>query len=240
MVELSSHKNELLSSLPSGETKLIAPHLVDVEIADGHILFNPGDIIREAYFPSTAVLSVMNVTRDGQTVEVAAVGNDGMVGLRLFYDDDEAIARVMCQVPGHAFKIEGDTFWHLVRHQPGLRHVIHQHAHAFLFEVFQSAACNKIHGIPQRFARWLLTKQDRSDRTTFPLGEGKIAAMLNVTLPTVRGLIRQLRDRRVIAVRGEDISIVNRPGLEGIACECYERVRLELFKISVKRRSVPT
>lgn len=206
-----------------------------MDIKEGQTLFDAGDIIRDAYFPTTAIVSMMNVMSDGQTVEVASVGHEGMVGMRLFYEDDEAVARATCLFSGHALKIAASDFWPLMHHQPEIRHVIHQYTHACQFEVFQYAACNKIHTFPQRLARWLLTNQDRSDRTTFPLGHAKIAAILNLSVATVLDVPNQLRDRGVIDFRGEQLPIINRPGLERIACECYERVQLELFKIGVRR-----
>jgi len=231
-------RNELLNGLPSPEQSIIAAHLVDVNINEGHMLYNAGDIIRDVHFPTTAIVSMMNVMRDGQTVEVASVGHEGLVGLRLFYEDDEAIARATCLVPGHAHKIPAEKFWPLLHEHPGIRHIIHQYAHACQFEVFQYAACNKIHTFPQRLARWLLTNEDRSNRRTFPLEQAKIGAILDVSIPRVRDMLHHLRDRGIMEFRGEQLSIINRPGLERIACECYERVQVELFKIGVRRRAM--
>jgi CRP-like cAMP-binding protein len=231
-------KNELLNALPSAEHRLMAAYLVDVDLQEDQTLYDAGDIIQDVYFPTTAIVSMMNVMRDGQMVEVASVGHQGMVGIRLFYEDDEAVARATCLVPGHAHKIAAEKFWPLVHEQPGIRHVIHQYAHACHFEVFQYAACNNLHTFPQRLARWLLRTEDRSNRTTFPLGTAKIAAVLNVSVPRVRDVLHHFRDRGVIDFRGEKLSITNRAALERLACECYERVQLELFKIGERRRMI--
>lgn len=89
--------NQLLAALPPEEFERIWPHLSELEVPVGHVLFNPGDIIRDVYFPTTAIISMMNVMSDGTKVEVAAVGHEGMIGVRMFFDDDEAFAHAVCQ-----------------------------------------------------------------------------------------------------------------------------------------------
>jgi CRP-like cAMP-binding protein len=98
----ADQSNQLLAALPADEFELMKRHLADLELSLGEVLFNPGDIIRDVYFPTTAIVSMMNVMRDGQKVEVAAVGHEGMVGIRMFFDDDEAFAHAMCQLPGRS------------------------------------------------------------------------------------------------------------------------------------------
>lgn len=227
--------NQLLAALPTEELERIAPHLVDLDLPVGHVLFNPGDIIREVYFPTTAIISMMNVMRDGKKVEVAAVGHEGMIGIRMFFDDDEAFAHAICQAPGHVLKMDATAFWMIVREQAGMRHVVHHYVHAFLFEVFQSAACNMVHTVHQRFARWILTKQDRARTNAFPLSPELIADMLTITQSSARALLDQLVQERLIDYPNGVVQIINRHGLEAMVCECYERVQIEMSKIRVKR-----
>jgi CRP-like cAMP-binding protein len=227
--------NQLLAALSPEEFERVAPHLVDLDLPVGHVLFNPGDIIRDVYFPTTAIISIMNVMRDGKKVEVAAVGHEGMVGIRMFFDDDEAFAHAICQAPGHVLKMDAPAFWMIVREQAGMRHVVHHYVHAFLFEVFQSAACNMVHTVRQRFARWILTKQDRARTNAFPLSPELIADMLTITQPGARALLDQLIQERLIDYQNGVVQIINPPGLEAIVCECYERVQIEFSKIRVKR-----
>jgi CRP-like cAMP-binding protein len=177
MASIQKASNQLLAALPPEEFEQMRPDLVDLDLPVGQILYNPGEILREVYFPTTAVISIINVMRDGQPVEVAAVCHEGMVGIRLFYDDDEAFARAICGMPGHVLKIAAEVFWARVRTLPGLRHVIHNYAHACFMELFQYAACNKVHTLPQRFARLMLTKQDRARTHTFPLPGEQVAEM---------------------------------------------------------------
>jgi CRP-like cAMP-binding protein len=227
--------NQLLAALPPEELERIAPHLVDLDLPVGHVLFNPGDIIRDVYFPTTAIISMMNVMSDGKKVEVAAVGHEGMIGIRMFFDDDEAFAHAICQAPGHVLKMDAHAFWMIVREQAAMRHVVHHYVHAFLFEVFQSAACNMVHTARQRFARWILTKQDRARTDSFPLPPELIADMLTITQSSARALLDQLVQERLIDYQNGVVQIINRLGLEAIVCECYERVQIEMSKIRVKR-----
>ena len=228
--------NQLLAALPANEVELITPHLVELELALGHVLFNPGDIIRDVYFPTTAIISMMNVMRDGQKAEVAAVGHEGMIGIRMFFDDDEAFAQAMCQAPGHVLKIDAPTFWMMAKSQPGMRHVVHHYIHAFLFEVFQSAGCNKVHTIPQRFARWILQKQDRARTMSLLLPPEVVAEMLTMTQASAHAILNQFAQERLIRYQDSVVDIINRPRLEATACECYERIQLEWKKIVVKRQ----
>lgn len=151
--------NQLLAALPPDEFQIVHPHMIETDLAVGRILFNPGDIIQDVFFPMSAIISMMAVMNDGQTVEVVAVGNEGMAGIRLFYDDDEAFARAICQAPGQVVKVAAETFWKMVKTLPGMRHIIHHYAHAFLIETFQSAACN-------RSIRFLSGSLDGSSRST--------------------------------------------------------------------------
>jgi CRP-like cAMP-binding protein len=229
--------NLLLAALPTEELERISPHLVELEVAVGQVLFNPGEIIRDVYFPTTAIISMMNVMSDGKKVEVAAVGPEGMIGIRMFFDDDEAYAHAMCQAPGQVLKMDAQAFWMIVKERRALRHVVHHYVHAFLFEVFQSAACNMVHNVRQRFARWLLTKSDRARTNTFPLPPDLIASMLTITATSARTLVEGLVHERLIHYRDEVVEIINRAGLERIVCECYDRVRIEANKIRVKREA---
>jgi CRP-like cAMP-binding protein len=127
--------NQLLAALPPEEFELIRPDLVDLDLPVGHVLFNPGEIFRDVYFPTTAVISMQIVMKDGKPVEVTTVGHEGLFGgVRLFFDDDEAFARAICDVSGHVQKIASDVFWALVKALPGLRHVVHHYTHAAFME----------------------------------------------------------------------------------------------------------
>ena len=227
--------NQLLAALPREELQRIAPHLVELDVPVGHVLFNPGDLIRDVYFPTTAIISMMNVMRDGTKVEVAAVGHEGMIGIRMFFDDDEAFAHAICQAPGQVLKMDAPAFWMIVKEQAGMRHVVHHYVHAFLFEVFQSAACNMVHSVRQRFARWVLTKSDRARTKALVLPLELIADMLTIPQPSAGALLDELIQERLIDYETDVVQIINRPGLQAIVCECYERVQIEMNKIRVKR-----
>jgi len=238
MASIQTASNQLLAALPPEEFELIKPDLVDLDLPVGQVLFNPGDIFRDVYFPTTALISLRSVMRDGKTVEVTAVGHEGMLGgVRLFYDDDEAFARASCDVSGHVKKIAAEVFWARVKTLPGLRHVVHHYTHATFMETFQSVACSKVHTLLQRFARAMLTKQDRARTQTLPMTGAQVAEMLSISPPGASALVAQLTQDRLIDFTNDVVQILNRAGLEAMACECYERVQIELNKIQVKRES---
>ncbi|WP_447979280.1 Crp/Fnr family transcriptional regulator [Candidatus Nitrospira bockiana] len=228
--------NQLLAALPSADLAVLHPHLSDITVAVGQTLFDPGDIFRDVYFPTTAVISLITVMNDGQMAEVLAIGNEGMIGIRLLYDDDEAFARAVCLGSGHLVKIDAETFWHVVKTKPAVRHVIHHYAHAFLVEVFQFAACNIVHNDSQRFARWLLRKHDQTKSTEFPLPEELIAGILAISPHRLRELLAHFQHKKLITFDTTRIRICDRAGLERVTCECYARVQAELLKIRMRIR----
>ena len=143
--------------------------------------------------------------KDGKPVEVTTVGHEGLFGgVRLFFDDDEAFARAICDVSGHVQKIASDVFWALVKALPGLRHVVHHYTHAAFMETAQSVACSKAHTLPQRFARTMLTKQDRARTQTLPMTGGQVAEMLSISPPGASDNGRGFRTRAAesFGVRG--------------------------------------
>jgi len=237
MASIMTASNQLLAALPPEEFELMRPDLVDLDLSVGQVLFNPGEIFRDVYFPTTAVISMRVVMRDGQAVEVGAVGHEGLLGgVRLFFDDDEAFARAICDVSGHVQKIAAEVFWARVKAFPGLRHVVHHYTHTALMETAQSVACSKAHTLPQRFARTMLTKQDRARTQTLPMTGAQVAEMLSITPPGASALLAQLTQEGLIDYANDVVQILNRAGLEAMACECYERVQIELNKIQVKRQ----
>lgn len=223
-------------ALPPEEFGEIRPDLVDLDLPVGQILYNPGEIFRDVYFPTTAVISMRNVMSNGQTAEVGIVGHENMIGIRLLFDDDEAFVRAICDVPGHVQKIAAEVFWKKVKTRPGLRHVVHYYVHACVMEAFQYAACSRLHTLPQRFARWMLTKQDRARTQMFPMTGEQIAQTFTTTQQGASALLAQLTRERLIDYHNDVLQILNRAGLQSMACECYERVQIELDKIHVKRQ----
>jgi hypothetical protein len=163
---------------------------------------------------------------DGAVVEVGTIGNEGAVGLSLFLGVSVSVPQTLVQIPGNARRMPAAAFQSAVRELPLFRDLVARCTHAFMTQVSQTAACNRLHGIEQRCARWLLLTHDRvGGADTFPLTHQFLSFMLGVRRAGVTEAIGVLARSGLITSTGGRITIVDRPGLEGACCECYAIVR---------------
>ncbi len=189
-------------------------------------LVEPGEPIRYLWFPQSGMLSVVNDMHDGKTtIEVGVIGRDGVAGLPLFHGHKTQPLRIMVQVAGEARRLPVEAFDAVIEHTPSLRSVLHTYTLAVLNQSGQQTACNRLHSLEQRCAKWLLTTHDHMDSNELPLTQELLAVMLGVRRPGVTVAAQALQDAGFISYRRGRISITNRLGLEKIACECYGRMR---------------
>jgi hypothetical protein len=202
-----------------------------VEIKSKQVLFEPEQKLEYAYFPEDSVISLVTVMNDGDQVEAMTVGNDGFAGIPVFHEVETSKHKGCGQISGTALQIGARDFHSLARELPGLRRLLHRYSE-FVFEtVAQSAACNRLHVIEQRCARWLLMSQDRVGRASFDLTQEFLAEMLGVRRPGVTVAMGILEKAGLIAHGRGNITVVNRPGLEKAACECYGTIRARQAKL---------
>lgn len=222
----AAKRNQLLRSLPPADLDLLAPHLKDVSLHQSEILVEPGAPFEYVYFPHTAIISLLAVMRDGQTVETATVGRAGAVGSVAGFGPWRAFARVVVQMPGTAARIPSSRFRAAIRHSDHLTTVVLRCAQSVVVQIMQTAACNALHNVEQRLCRWLLLTQDASDTNVIPLTQELLAQMLGVRRTSVTVAAAKLQALGVIRYnqRGR-IEIVDRKALERAACECYEDLR---------------
>lgn len=225
-------RNRLLAALPRDDVATLTPHLEPVSLAIGQILAEPGAVLAHVYFPETAILSVINRMADGAAVEVGTVGNEGLVGLAALLEADASESQTLAQIPGTALRLPAAVLVAAVEARPALRRLVHRYTQAYLTQVAQGAACNRLHGIEARCARWLLMTHDRvGGADVFPLTQEFLAIMLGVRRSGVTLAAGALQDAGLIRYRRGGIRVLDRAGLEAAACECYGVVRRQFDRL---------
>jgi CRP-like cAMP-binding protein len=210
----------------------LEPHLERVTLEIGDILARAGERWSHLYFPEDATISVVHRMEDGRTIEVGTIGNEGIVGLPVFLGADSCQADAIAPIPGAAIRVPVDVVLASAKHRPGLLDVVHRYAQAYLTQVAQNAACNQLHDLEQRCARWLLMTYDRVGGTdVIPLKHAYLASMLGVHRPAVTLAVGALQKQGLIRYRRGLMCLVDRAGLEAATCECYHLVRQQFDRL---------
>jgi CRP-like cAMP-binding protein len=219
-------RNRLLGALPLADYKRISEHLHMNTGVIGHALQEPGAPVTDVYFPNGGVFSVTNTMRDGQLVEVATVGCEGMLGIGVFLGDRSGAGRTFQQVPDGPFPSMAVKRFVTESAVPGpFREVVALYAQANLLQIMQCTACNALHDVKQRCCRWLLQTQDRVESNAFVLKQEFLAIMLGVQRPTVTLVMGRLQAAGLLSTRYGRIRVLNRRRLEKASCECYEVIQ---------------
>jgi CRP-like cAMP-binding protein len=218
-------RNKILNLLSPKELEAVLERCEMVAIESEEIVFRRNEPIPFAYFPDSCVISLVTEMEDGDAVEAMTVGNDGFVGMAPFHGIPSSRLKAIGQISGEARRLATDDFLELTRELEGLDGLLHRYSQ-FVFEtVSQSAACNRLHVIEQRAARWLLMSEDRVGRNQFDLTQEFLAQMLGVRRPGVTVAMGALEKAGLIAHGRGNITVVDRVGLEKVACECYLTIK---------------
>ena len=204
---------------------LIRPHLEYLTLPHLRVLHEPKETLQSAYLLNSGLISLMIETRDGKTVEVGVVGNEGMVGLELAVGLTKSPLRAVVQIAGDSLSIKGWALESALHSCPHLRETLSQYTVRQSLQVAQTAACNRLHNVEQRFARWLLTLQARSDSDSLVITHDFLAAMLGTDRPSVSVAAGNFQRKQVIEYKRGTVKILNRKKLEKLACECYEAIQ---------------
>jgi len=218
-------KNNLLASLAPDDYALLAGHLSQVELEKGRLLYDPGDKVDTVYFPLDCVISLMTLMESGAAIESATVGREGGVGLLAAISPRHSLSRAIVQVPGRCARVGVGPIAEVCARSPSLRSIIERHNDALFAHAIQSVACNALHSVEARFCRWLLSCRDRIDTDTISLTQEFLADMLGVQRTTVTAVAGALQAKGLIRYRRGVVDILDRPGIEAMACECYGAVR---------------
>jgi len=220
-VEGKSVSNRVLLSTPANEYQLMRPYLEYIDLPSHRSLHEPTQSIEFVYFLNRGMVSQVVVTKDGRTVEVGVVGNEGYVGAGLAVGLSRSSVREVVQIAGDGFQMRGNELGPILRSAPQLQMILGRHTGLQGMQVAQTAACNRLHDIQQRLSRWLLMTQDRVGSGALPITHDFIATMMGTDRSTVSVAASALQKKRIIEyVRGA-VNITNRRELEKSACECY-------------------
>lgn len=221
----SGPSNRLLAALPDEESRKLQPHLAPVNLVREGVLVEDGERFEHVYFLERGVVSLVCAFEDGAFVGMSTIGCEGVVGASALLACEKAVGRHMVQVPGSALAIEFGTLQTILPASPALRALGRAYVQAHLAQVLQSVACNAVHDVIERCARWLLMTHDRSGGDTFALTHELLAEMLGVHRPTVTRVAGILQRAGLIRYSRGAISVVDRQGLEEASCECYGIIR---------------
>jgi len=217
--------NHLLATIPRQASQRMQAELESVDLTYGEVLYEPEDTIRHVYFPVNCLVSLLTAVDKGRTLEVGMVGNEGMVGMPMALGIGISAVRALVQGEGQALRMSAAHFRVEFKRNPVLQKALFRYTHLLMAQIAQTAACNRFHAADARLARWLLMTSDRLHADHFRLTHEFLAHMLGIRRGGVTQAATQLEQRKLIAYRRGNISILNRKGLEAAACTCYTIVR---------------
>lgn len=230
--DTSAHRNRLLRTITALGYANFGGRLERVDVNVPDMLARQGASFTHAWFPETCVISLVNAMADGTTVEVGTIGNEGFAGLPAYLEADASESDTFCQIPGTALRLPMAELIAAATASAPLRKLLGRYTQSYLTQVSQSAACNRIHNIEQRCARWLLMTHDRVDGASeFVLKQEFLAFMLGVRRAGVTLAAGHLQEQGLIRYRRGTIRISDREGLERASCECYGIVRRQFDRL---------
>jgi CRP-like cAMP-binding protein len=211
----------ILLSISDSDYSSLRPHLEYVSLPNHLVLHEAGEKLEFAYFPNRGLISLVVVMKDGRTVEAGIVGNEGFTGTLASVGLSRSPLHAVVQITGDGFRVEVGALQNTLESAPHLQRMLSRYAAIRSMQVAQTAACNRLHDIGQRLARWLLMTQDRVDSGSLPITHDFLATMLGTDRPSVTEAAGVLQKKKVIEYTRGAVKIVNRKKLENSACECY-------------------
>ena len=224
-------KNCLLACLPEAEQERLFPHLELVTMSLGQVVYESGAFMEHAYFPIDCIVSLLYVMADGDSSEIAMVGNEGLVGVSIFMGGEATTGRAVVQSDGHAFRLKATILKQEFKRSEPLRNLLLRYTQALLTQMAQTAACNKHHSVPQQLCRWLLLSLDRLPSNKLMMTQGLIANMLGVRREGVRDAAGTLQAAGLINYDHGTMTVLDRELLAQEACECYFVVKKEFDRL---------
>lgn len=226
-----TRENPLLAGLLLDAGVQCPPHLEAVAMPLGEVLAEPNQPMRYAYFPTTAIVSLLNVMEDGSTTEVAVVGYEGMVGISLFMGGESSSSRAVVHSAGHGFRMKAKILKEGFARGGRMQHLLLRYTQALLTQMAQTAVCNRHHTVDQQLCRWLLLNLDRLHTNKLEMTQELIAHLMGVRREGITFAAGKLQKAGLIEYHRGHITVFDRPGLEAGACECYAAVRTEYDRL---------
>ncbi|MBS0360154.1 MAG: Crp/Fnr family transcriptional regulator [Proteobacteria bacterium] len=220
--------NRLLRTLKPNELDRLAGAFEFEALSAGQVIDRMNSPVRYVHFVNRGFVSMIKTMRDGRTVEVGGVGIEGVTAPHALFDGESAVLDTVVQIPGSAFRIARDILAREVASNPQFRRLIQNYARFTMAQLAQTAACNRLHSLEERCCRWLLVAHDSALTDRFPLTHEFLATMLGVQRPSVSLAAAMLRKAGLVDYKRGTVTILDRKGLEDMACECYASARDEL------------
>jgi CRP-like cAMP-binding protein len=220
--------NEILLTIPYEEVNLLLPKLEFVRLRIHQILHEAGDKIKSVYFIESGLLSIVNLQPDGKSVEVGLVGKGGFAGLPIVDGFRTSPNRAVAQAEGTAYRMEADTLRQLLPQCPVLSRELHRFGQRLTMQAMQIAACNRLHEVDERLARWLLMSQDLLGSNELPLTQELLGQMLGTRRSSVSLAAGMLHKAAVITYTRGNVTILDKARLQEAACECYSAIQHQL------------
>ncbi len=224
-------QNHILEALPGPERARLFPHLRLVRMPLGAVLYESGDLLRHIYFPTDSIVSLLYVLADGSSAEICVVGNDGVIGVSLFMGGETTTSRAIVQSGGFAYRLSGRRLKQEFERRGETMHILLRYTQALITQMAQTAVCNRHHTVQQQLARWLLLSLDRLSDNKLAMTQELIADMLGVRREGVTDAAGKLQKLGVIEYSRGMITVLDRPRLEGLSCECYSVVKKETDRL---------
>lgn len=223
--------NRLLAALPPAAYQRLEPHLVRVPLALKQVVYEARDPVDYGYFPTRGLISAVTVMEDGAAIEVGHIGSEGMAGLPAVIEAKSSVNRLFVQVEGEALRIEAHRIVDEFRLNGPLTNILQRYQSFYISQVSQTAACNGIHPLGKRCCRWLLMTHDRIEGDVLPLTHEFLSIMLGVRRAGVTEVLQELQGNGYIRTGRGEITVSDREGLEGAACECYRHINAEYERL---------
>lgn len=228
-------QNQLLAALPDADLQRWLPHLEPVALNLGQVLYESGAAMPYVYFPTNAIVSLLYVLEDGASAEIAVVGFEGLVGISIFMGGGTTPSRAVVQSAGSGYRLRSDVIKAEFDHAGPAMHLLLRYTQALITQMAQTAVCNRHHSLDQQLCRWLLLSLDRLQSNQLVMTQELIANMLGVRREGVTEAAFKLQRAGLISYSRGHINVLDRPGLEGRTCECYEVVKKEYDRLLPKR-----
>lgn len=223
--------NRLLAALSDADLRRWEPRLERVELKSGQVLYEPGKAQRHAYFPTTAIVSLVHVLASGASTEVAVVGNEGMVGTSLLLGSPSTTGHAAVLIAGQAFRIEPDIIRREFDSSDLVRHLLLRYTQALVTQIAQTSVCNRHHSVEQQVCGWLLYNIDRTQGSEVVVTQEVLATMLGVRRESVTEAAGRLQAAGLIRYTRGHISVLDLAGLERRSCECHAAVKKEYDRL---------
>ncbi|HSY07640.1 MAG TPA: Crp/Fnr family transcriptional regulator [Steroidobacteraceae bacterium] len=224
-------QNHILDALPPAERERLFPHLKLVTLPLGAVVYEAGDMLRHIYFPTDSIVSLLYVLENGASAEICVVGNDGVIGVSLFMGGETTTSRAIVQSAGAAYRLSGRRLKQEFERQGETMHILLRYTQALITQMAQTAVCNRHHTVDQQLARWLLLSLDRLPSNKLMMTQELIADMLGVRREGVTDAAGKLQRLGVITYSRGMITVLDRPRLEQLSCECYSAVKRETDRL---------